>query len=334
MILVTGGAGYIGSHVAKELVGSGQDVVILDNLTTGHRETVEEIKKLAEGMDKAGSLELVVGDTGDRAKVTEVLRNYAVEAVVHLAASSQVGESMLNPGKYFDNNVSRAVNLLECMQECRVKRIVFSSTAAVYGEPLEVPITEDHPVQPTNVYGESKLMVEKMLAWYDRIYGIKYVSLRYFNAAGADSSGELGEWHEPETHLIPIVMQKVLGQRASLTVFGEDYPTPDGTCIRDYIHVTDLAQAHILALEALGKGMDSRIYNMGNGNGYSVKEVIRTVTEAVEQDIPYTIGARRVGDPAVLVASSQRIRAELGWQPVYPKLKSIVNSAWKWHNRG
>lgn len=333
MILVTGGAGYIGSHVAKELVCGGQDVVILDNFSTGHRETVDWIRDAAAGTDKAGRLELAVGDTGDREKVIKVLRDYAVEAVVHLAAFSQVGESMLDPGRYFDNNVSRAVNLLECMRTCGVKRIVFSSTAAVYGEPVEVPITETHPWQPTNVYGESKLMVEKILQWYDRIHGVKYAALRYFNAAGADASGRFGEWHEPETHLIPIVMQKVLGQREALTVYGEDYPTADGTCVRDYIHVTDLAQAHILALQALSRGMDSRVYNLGNGSGYSVKEVIRTVAEAVGEPIPYTVGERRPGDPAVLVASSDKIRAELGWQPVYPDLKSIVASAWKWHKK-
>jgi len=332
VILVTGGAGYIGSHVAKELLFSGHDVVILDNLSTGHRETVETLKEMAQGRKGAGELEFVLGDTGDKGLLAALLREKAVSSVVHLAAFSLVGESMQKPGKYFDNNTSRVVNILECMVECGVRNMVFSSTAAVYGEPVEVPITEDHPVKPTNVYGASKVMVEEILRWYDSIHGIRYVSLRYFNAAGADESGLIGEWHEPETHLVPIVMQKVLGQRGELAVFGDDYPTPDGTCIRDYIHVTDLARAHILALEALEGGMGSKVYNLGNGSGYSVREVINTAAEVVGQEIVYDIGGRRAGDPAVLVASSDKIRKELGWKPGYPELKDIVRSAWKWHS--
>ena len=240
---------------------------------------------------------------------------------------------MQNPGKYFDNNVARAINILDCMALTGVKHIVFSSTAAVYGEPLEVPIPETHPTAPTNVYGASKRMVEELLKWYDRIYGIKYISLRYFNAAGADISGLIGEHHEPETHLIPIVMQRILGQRDELFVYGNDYLTDDGTCIRDYVHVTDLAQAHKLALTALTDGIDSRTYNLGNGSGYSVKEVIDTVADVVGTTISYTIGERRPGDPAILVASADKIKSELGWKPDYSNLRDIVCTAWEWHKR-
>lgn len=331
MILVTGGAGYIGSHVALELLLAGYDVLILDNLSTGHREAVEQIEMIKDGCEQVGELTFVEGDTGDKNKLTKILQDHPIEAVIHLAAFSQVGESMQNPGKYFENNVARAINILECMAACQVKYLVFSSTAAVYGEPREIPIDEDHPTRPTNVYGASKLMVEEILRWYDRVYGIKHVALRYFNAAGADRSGLIGERHVPETHLIPLVIQKVLGQNPGLKVFGDDYPTPDGTCIRDYIHVTDLARAHLLAVEGLCKGMDSRIYNLGNGSGYTVKQVIDTVAQVTGQKIDYEIGPRRAGDPAVLVASSDRIRAELGWKPVFPELDDIVASAWKWH---
>jgi UDP-glucose 4-epimerase len=331
MILVTGGAGYIGSHVALELLLSGYDVVILDNLSTGHREAVAQIELIKGGCEQVGKLTFVVGDTGDRKQLTAVMRDHPIEALIHMAAFSQVGESMLHPGKYFENNVARAINILECMALNQVEYLVFSSTAAVYGEPEASPITEEHPTRPTNVYGASKLMVEELLRWYEKVHGIKHVALRYFNAAGADRSGLIGEHHEPETHLIPLVIQKVLGQRAGLTVFGSDYPTPDGTCIRDYIHVTDLARAHILALEGLFRGMDSRTYNLGNGNGYTVKQVIDTVAQVAGKPIDYEIGARRPGDPAILVASSDRIRAELGWKPHYPSLPDIVASAWKWH---
>ncbi len=332
MILVTGGAGYIGSHVAKELLVHGQDVLILDNLSTGHRETVDQLDLIRKTKIGAGKLSFVLGDTGDHDLLCSLLSSYEITALIHLAAFSQVGESMVKPGKYFENNVARAINILECMAAYGVKNIVFSSTAAVYGEPLETPIVETNPANPTNVYGASKLMVEELLRWYDRIHGIKHVALRYFNAAGADETGLIGEKHNPETHLIPLVFQKVLGQRDKLSVFGEDYPTPDGTCVRDYIHVTDLAAAHILALEALQNGMESRTFNLGNGSGYSVKEVIDTVSEVVGQSIPYEIGERRAGDPAVLVASSDLIRAELGWVPQYPQLRDIVETAWKWHS--
>lgn len=333
MILVTGGAGYIGSHVALELLLAGYDVTILDNLSTGHPDAVEQIELIKRGCEQVGELSFVKGNTGDRKLLLKLLRGNPIEAVVHLAAFSQVGESMLQPGKYFENNVARAINVLECMAEAGVKLMVFSSTASVYGEPLGSPIEEGHPARPTNVYGASKLMVEEMLGWYERVHGLKYVALRYFNAAGADRSGLIGEQHEPETHLIPLVIDQVLGRRSGLTVFGADYPTPDGTCIRDYIHVNDLAQAHILALDHLLKGQDSRIYNLGNGSGYSVREVIDAVAAVAGQAISADIGPRRAGDPAVLVASSAQIQAELGWKPQFPSLQDIVASAWKWHRQ-
>jgi len=332
-ILVTGGAGYIGSHVVKELLTSGNDILVLDNFSTGHREALDILQGLPEVTQGKRKLKATYGDTGDRTVLAGLLQEESISAIIHLAAFSQVGESMQNPGKYFNNNVARAINILECMALTGVKHIVFSSTAAVYGEPLEIPIPETHPTAPTNVYGASKQMVEDLLKWYGRTYDIKYISLRYFNAAGADASGLIGEHHEPETHLIPIVMQRILGQRDELFIYGNDYPTDDGTCVRDYVHVTDLAQAHNLALTALADGIDSRIYNLGNGNGYSVKEVIDMVADVVGKTIPYTIGKRRPGDPAILVASADKIKSELGWKPDYPSLQDIVSTAWEWHKR-
>jgi UDP-glucose 4-epimerase len=332
-ILVTGGAGYIGSHVVKELLTSGNDILVLDNFSTGHREALDILQGLPEVTQGKRKLKATYGDTGDRTVLAGLLQEESISAIIHLAAFSQVGESMQNPGKYFNNNVARAINILECMALTGVKHIVFSSTAAVYGEPLEIPIPETHPTAPTNVYGASKQMVEDLLKWYGRIYGIKYISLRYFNAAGADASGLIGEHHEPETHLIPIVMQRILGQRDELFVYGNDYPTDDGTCVRDYVHVTDLAQAHKLALTALTDGSDSRTYNLGNGNGYSVKEIIDTVADVVGTTIPYKIGERRLGDPAILVASADKIKSELGWKPDYSSLQDIISTAWEWHRR-
>lgn len=331
MILITGGAGYIGAHVAKELLLKGQNIVVLDNLITGYKETIDVL--IAESNKSEGSLHFIKGDTSDSKLLTLILNEYHVKSVVHLAAFSQVGESMQNPGKYFDNNVARAINLLDCMAFSGVKYLVFSSSAAVYGEPLELPITEEHPTKPTNVYGASKRMVEELLMWYDNIYGIKHISLRYFNAAGADASGLMGESHKPETHLIPIIMQRILGQRDDLVIYGDDYPTVDGTCVRDYIHVTDLAKAHYLALRALIDGISSRVYNLGNGNGYSVKEVIDTVAIESNTSVPYKIGERRPGDPASLVASADKIKNELGWEPQYSSLRHIVSTAWEWHKR-
>lgn len=320
-ILVTGGAGYIGSHVAKNLTTAGHRVIIFDNLIKGHREAVL-------------SARFVEGDLADRELLDRVMQDEQIEAVIHLAAHSLVGESMEKPGKYYENNVSNGLNLLEAMINNDVRNIVFSSTAAVYGEPEEVPITETHPTNPGNTYGESKLFFEKMLKRYDQIHDLKYVSLRYFNAAGADASGKIGEAHDPETHLIPIVLQKALGLRDKLYIFGDDYTTKDGTCMRDYIHVEDLAAAHILAEDGLAEGMDSRIYNLGNGEGYSVKEVIDTASEVVGEEIKAEIGDRRTGDPAVLVASSAKIIKELGWEPKYPELKTIIETAWNWHKGG
>ena len=320
-ILVTGGAGYIGSHIGKKLAEAGYNVIVLDNLSKGHRKAVLRGK-------------LIVGDLADMDLLDRIMKEEEIEGVIHLAADSLVGESMEKPGKYYRNNVANGLNLLEAMVNNGVKYIVFSSTAAVYGEPEEIPITEEHPANPENTYGESKLFFEKMLKRYDEIHGLKYVSLRYFNAAGADLSGQIGEAHDPETHLIPIVLQKALGIRDKLYIFGDDYPTKDGTCIRDYIHVEDLADAHILAVEALVKGMESRVYNLGNGEGYSVKEVIEVAEEVVGKEIDAEIAERRPGDPAVLVASSDKIKRELGWKPLYPDLRTIIESAWRWHKGG
>jgi len=320
-ILVTGGAGYIGSHVAKKLAEAGFNVIVLDNLSKGHREAVLKGK-------------LIVGDLADVDLLDRIMKEEGIEGVIHLAADSLVGESMEKPGKYYRNNVANGINLLEAMVNNGVEYIVFSSTAAVYGEPEEIPITESHPANPENTYGESKLFFEKILKRYDEIYNLRYVSLRYFNAAGADLSGQIGEAHDPETHLIPIVLEKALGVREKLYIFGADYPTKDGTCIRDYIHVEDLADAHILAIEALAAGLESRIYNLGNGEGYSVREVIEAAEEVTGKKIEAEIAGRRAGDPAVLVASSEKIKKELGWKPLYPDLKTIIESAWRWHKGG
>ena len=320
-ILVTGGAGYIGSHVVKCLLAEKQEVVVIDNLEKGHRQAV------------FGG-EFIKGELNDKKLLNKIIDEQDIEGVIHLAAYSLVGESMENPGKYYENNVGNGLNLLEAMVTNDVKYFVFSSTAATYGEPEAIPITEEHPTCPTNPYGESKLFFEKILARYQQIYGLQYASLRYFNAAGADHSGKIGEDHRPETHLIPIVLEKALGKRGKIYIFGDDYPTRDGTCIRDYIHVTDLAVAHLLALQALEQGKESQIYNLGNGEGYSVKEVIDTASKVVGHKIEAEIGERRPGDPAVLVASSEKIKSELNWQPQYPDLETIIATAWKWHQKG
>ncbi|MCP1310098.1 UDP-glucose 4-epimerase GalE [Paenibacillus tyrfis] len=317
-IMVTGGAGYIGSHTVAELLAKGEEVVVVDNLQQGHREAVLGGK-------------LYVGDIRDADFLDTVFRENKIDAVIHFAASSLVGESMQLPGKYYHNNVYGTLCLLEKMNEYGVKKIVFSSTAATYGEPENVPILETDRTLPTNAYGETKLAMEKMMRWFDTAHGIKYVSLRYFNAAGAHESGRIGEDHSPETHLVPIILQVALGKRAHISIFGEDYATPDGTCIRDYIHVTDLADAHILAVEKLRAGGDSSVYNLGNGKGFSVKEVIDIAREVTGHAIPAVVEARRAGDPAVLVASSERGRTELGWQPKRHSLKQIIASAWAWH---
>ena len=317
-ILVTGGAGYIGSQVALDLARNGHHPVIIDNLSKGHRAAV-----------KAGRL--IEGELGDLEFVKNILTTEKIEAVIHLAADSLVGESVQNPAKYFRNNIGNGIKLLDAMIDCDVKLFVLSSTAAVYGEPERTPITEDHPKKPTNPYGFSKLTLEGILDAYDRAYGLRYISLRYFNAAGADPSGEIGEDHQPESHLIPIVLQTALGLRENIHLFGTDYPTPDGTCIRDYIHVADLSQAHLLALQALASGASSNIYNLGNGRGYSNLEVIEAARQVTGKSIKVVNAARRPGDPAILVASSERIKRELGWNPQYPDLKTIISTAWNWH---
>ncbi|HHV96550.1 MAG TPA: UDP-glucose 4-epimerase GalE [Clostridiaceae bacterium] len=319
-VLVTGGAGYIGSHMVAELIEAQEDVVVVDNLEKGHKEAVLGGK-------------FYYGDLRDNEFLDKVFKENDIEAVIHFAAYSLVGESTGDPLKYYNNNVVSTLNLLTKMKEYGVNKIVFSSTAAVYGEPEQVPIRENSRTQPSNPYGETKLAIEKALKWADSAYGIKYVSLRYFNAAGAHISGKIGEDHNPETHLIPIVLQVALGKREYVTIFGDDYETHDGTCIRDYIHVTDLAQAHILALKQLREKGESSIYNLGNGQGFSVKEVINAVGEVTGVKIRTEIGARRHGDPAVLVASSDKIKKELNWKPVYNDLRTIIETAWKWHKR-
>lgn len=318
-VLVTGGAGYIGSHTVAALLERGEDIVVVDSLQQGHRSAVLGGK-------------LYVGDLRDEDFLEGVFAENEIDAVIHFAANSLVGESMKDPGKYYHNNVYGTLCLLEAMNRHRVNKIVFSSTAATYGEPENVPISEQDRTLPTNAYGETKLAMEKMMKWFDIAHGIKYISLRYFNAAGAHESGRIGEDHNPETHLIPIVLQAALGQRPHISVFGEDYDTPDGTCVRDYIHVSDLADAHVLAVGRLREGADSSVYNLGNGQGFSVKQVIDIAREVTGRDIPSVVEPRRAGDPAVLVASSEGARTELGWNPTRNKLEDIILSAWKWHS--
>jgi UDP-glucose 4-epimerase len=320
-VLVTGGAGYIGSTVAAELVGSGRQVVILDDFCKGHREAIP-----------AGCV-VVEGAVQDGALLDDLMARHRPQAVLHFAAFIEAGESMRDPGLFFRNNTCGTLSLLEAMVRNQVLRLVFSSTAAVYGTPERIPIVEDATLQPTNAYGESKLLVEKMLDWFGQIHGLRSASLRYFNAAG--NTPERGEHHEPESHLIPILLEVALGQREHASIFGTDYPTPDGTCVRDYIHVQDLASAHLLALEALERpGCSPRlIYNLGNGQGFSVREVIHTVRQVTGHPIPVVEGPRRLGDPALLVADSEKIRRELGWEPRFSTLESIVASAWEWRRR-
>ena len=312
-VLVTGGAGYIGSVVSEQLVSDGHDVVVYDNLSKGHRNAVVPAARFVEG------------DLHDAEKLRETLNG--IDAVIHMAAFSLVGESVEKPAKYYHNNVVAGFVLLDAMRDRGVKRIVFSSTAATYGEPEAQPIFESAPTNPTNPYGESKLAFEKAMHWYERAYGLRYASLRYFNAAGA--SEKCGEDHDPETHIIPITLQVAAGKRSHVEIYGDDYPTEDGTCVRDYIHVIDLARAHILALGILNER--SAIYNLGcGGAGYSVRDVIDTARRVTGKDIPVRMGPRRPGDPAVLIASSDKIKSELGWQPQFQDLGVIVESAWRW----
>ncbi len=317
-ILVVGGAGYIGSHMVRQLFNACHDVVILDNLSTGRR-------RLVLGNN------FVQGNLGDAGLLDKLFNKHAFDAVMHFAAFSQVGASMHQPLDYYRNNLAETVSLLDAMVRHDVKRFIFSSTAAVYGEPVVVPITEDHPCAPTNPYGNTKLAVERMLADCDAAYGLKYMALRYFNAAGADESGEIGELHDPETHLIPIVLKAAAGQIEHIQVFGSDYPTADGTCIRDYVHVNDLARAHLLALDALLGGGESAVYNLGSSMGYSVKDVIDNAQVVTGKKIPVVEAPRRPGDPAVLVAGAEKIKRELGWKPAYENIEKIIRTAWNWH---
>lgn len=317
-ILVCGGAGYIGSHTAYELFKRGEDVIVVDNLITGHEKAVIGGK-------------LYVGDLRDSEFLDKVFEENDIEAVIDFAAFSLVGESVGKPLDYYENNVYGTMCLLKKMVKYGVRKIVFSSTAATYGEPERIPIKEDDKTFPTNPYGETKLAVEKMLKWCDNAYGIKHVVLRYFNVAGADESGVIGEDHNPETHLIPLILRVPLGKREFIEIYGDDYDTKDGTCVRDYIHVTDLADAHILALDKLRRDSSSAIYNLGNGEGFTVKEVVETARKVTGHPIPAKIAARRPGDPAKLVASSEKIINELGWNPKHNSLEEIIESAWKWH---
>ena len=314
-VLVTGGAGYIGSVVTEQLVSDGHQVVVYDNLSKGHGEAVVD------------GAELVEGDLLEADKLNRTLSSNRIEAVIHMAASSLVGESVQEPAKYYKNNVVAGLVLLDAMRACGVSKIVFSSTAAVYGEPEAQPIFESAQTNPTNTYGETKLAFERAMHWFEGAYGLKYASLRYFNAAGATE--KCGEDHDPETHLIPITLQAAAGKRAHVEIYGDDYPTADGTCIRDYIHVVDLARAHILALDVLSER--SAIYNLGcGGDGYSVQDVIENARRVTGREIPVRMGPRRLGDPAILIASSDRIKQELGWQPQFQDLGLIIESAWKW----
>lgn len=322
-ILVTGGAGYIGSHAVLALKAKGYDVVILDNLVYGHRDIVENNLKA----------ELINGDTRDRALLDQLFQTRPISAVMHFAAYAYVGESVSNPAKYYHNNVVGTLTLLEAMQQAGVNKFVFSSTCATYGIPESFPISETHPQYPINPYGASKLMVERILQDFDPAYQLKSVIFRYFNAAGADPQGRTGEDHQPETHLIPLILLTALGKRNAIKIFGTDYPTRDGTCIRDYIHVTDLAQAHVLGLEYLLDGGASEIFNLGNGNGFTVREMIATAKAVTQQDFTVEETARRPGDPAMLVGSSDKARQILNWKPEYADLEQIIAHAWQWHQK-
>jgi len=317
-IMITGGAGYIGSHTVRHFLDLNEDVVIVDNLQSGHKNSVN-----------VGNFFRI--DIRDKESLDKVFKDHNIEAVIHFAANSLVAESMEKPYEYYHNNVYGMMCLLDLMKENNVNKIVFSSTAATYGEPKNIPIREDDITTPTNTYGETKLAMEKMMKWFDQSYNIKYVSLRYFNAAGAHESGKFGEDHDPETHLIPLILQVPLGQRDKIYMFGDNYPTKDGTCIRDYIHVMDLASAHYLALEYLRNNKPSDTFNLGYGNGYSVKEVIDVARKVTNHPIPAEVKERRAGDPAVLIASSDKAKRILGWQPQYDSLEKIISDAWNWH---
>ena len=318
-ILVLGGAGYIGSHTALELIRAGHEVLVVDNLVTGHREAVPEQAVFYQG------------DLHDFAFLDQLFQKEPIDAVIHFAAYSLVGESVTNPLKYYDNNLCGTKVLLDAMVKNGIDKIVFSSTAATYGEPENIPILESDRTAPTNPYGETKLAMEKMFHWTAAAHGLRYVSLRYFNACGADASGTIGEAHQPESHLIPLILQVPNGKRDAISIYGTDYDTPDGTCIRDYIHVTDLAQAHILAVSYLMNGGENNVFNLGNGVGFTVKEIIDTAEKVVGKPIKCEMAARRAGDPAQLVASSEKAKTVLGWKPKYDDIETIIGSAWNWH---
>lgn len=319
MILVCGGAGYIGSHAVRQLIDKGEEVIIVDNLETGHEDAIHPKAKFYNV------------DIRNEEELDKVFEENKIDEVIHFAANSLVGESMTNPLKYYNNNVHGTEILLKVMIKHDVKKIVFSSTAATYGEPKSIPILETDPTCPTNAYGETKLAMEKMMKWADVAHGVKFISLRYFNVAGAHASGEIGEDHNPETHLIPLILQVPLGKREFISIFGDDYDTHDGTCIRDYIHVLDLADAHILAVEKLRAGSSSNIYNLGSGNGFTVKEMIEAARKVTGHAIPAKVCERRAGDPAKLVAASAKARKELGWEPQFENVEAMISSAWKWH---
>lgn len=318
-IAVLGGAGYIGSHAVDQLIEKKYDVVVIDNLQTGHEKAVHKKARLYKG------------DIRDKKFLSHVFETEKIEGVLHFAANSLVGESMKKPLEYFNNNVYGTQIVLETMQLYGIKNIVFSSSAATYGEPKELPIKEMADTNPENPYGETKLIMEKMLKWCDKAYGMKYVALRYFNVAGAKLNGLIGEDHTPESHLVPIILQTALGQREKISIFGDDYNTPDGTCIRDYVHVVDLVNAHILALNYLFEGNESNIFNLGSNSGYSVKEVVEAARHVTNKEITATIEPRRAGDPSTLIASSEKARSILGWEPKYTDIKEIIFSAWNWH---
>jgi UDP-glucose 4-epimerase len=319
-ILVSGGAGYVGSHALKELRKEGFRCLVVDNLVYGHSQFAKDA-------------ELIEGDTGNLELLEKIFRHNEIEAVMHFAAYAYVGESVIDPAKYYQNNVVSTLSLLKAMVTAKVNEIIFSSTCATYGNPQEIPITENHPQDPINPYGATKLIVERMLRDFDQAYGLRSVIFRYFNAAGADPGGEIGEWHEPETHLIPLVLDVAAGMRDTVQIYGTDYPTPDGTCIRDYIHVTDIAQAHLLGLRELMIGKPSNVFNLGNGGGFSVREVIQTAEKVTGQKIKVIETSRRPGDPPVLVGSAQKAQQVLGWKPQFPDLESILQTAWNWHQK-
>lgn len=320
-ILVLGGAGYVGSHCVDTLLSKNYEVVVVDNLLTGHKDAIHSDAIFYEG------------DIRDKAFLRSVFQKESIDGVIHFAASSLVGVSMTVPIEYFNNNVYGTLVLTEVMEEFEVKNIVFSSTAAVYGEPEEVPILETTATNPTNPYGESKLMMEKILKWCDSAYGMKYVALRYFNVAGAKSDSSIGEDHRPETHLLPLILEVAQGKRPEIKIFGDDYQTPDGTCVRDYIHVSDLIDAHVLALEYLFAGGESDIFNLGNNQGFSVAEMVNESRKVTGHDIPSVMMPRRMGDPSTLIASSDKIKEKLNWQPKYTEVSSIIETAWNWHEK-